>query len=139
MPRKTRPAPMPRPKPELEPLRKSALTVPMPTTVAGTPRTPRGDVAAFLTPLDAISNGPNIPVLRYLVERAVKTKDNVVSVDRAEIAKAVFISERHVSRALAVLLDAEFIERVAGGDKHHTYKVNTVLVAPSQPPLPRPK
>jgi len=121
---------MPRPKPELRELRKNAIAAPEPTMVAGTPSTPCGDVAAFLTPLDAISNGPNIPVLRCLVERAAKTKDNIVSMDRAEIADIVQISERHVSRALSILLDAGFIERVAGGDKHHTYKVNTVNVKP---------
>ncbi len=128
--RRRRVAPLPRQKPKLELLTVNALTDPQGTVIVGTPATPAGDVACYLAPLDSISNGPNIPVLRYLATLAQGAQDRVVIADRENIAKAVRVSERHVSRALATLLQHGFITRVEPALRHHTYKVNLVPVYP---------
>lgn len=107
-----------------------ALESPTLTIVAGTPTTPCHDMAAFLTPLDAITNGPNIPVLRYLLMCVQRQRGTFVRADRKAIAQAVQVSTRHVSRALAALIANGFIERVPHDSGGHTYVVRCVQLRP---------
>ncbi len=108
----------------------SALLKPTNTLVAATSGTPTDDVASYLSPLERITNGPALPVLRFLLAQAKRTGKTVVEATREQISGSVNFTPRHVSRALAMLQAHGFLSRLDDNATVPRYQLNAVPVAP---------